>query len=95
MYSIIVRINRAEGALSSSGRIPIVDFCSVRILLSLSTTLLITFAHTAKKGPSELESELQNIQYILLEKINTKVDSLYQPKNRCISDPEMCYNARF
>ena len=48
---------RAEGALSSSGRIPIVDFCSVRILLS---TLLSTFAHTVKKKPSELESELQN-----------------------------------
>ena len=32
---------------------------------------------------------------IPLEKNNAKVDSLYQPKNRCISDPEMCYNARF
>ena len=53
-----VSIYRAEGALSSSGRIPIVDFCSVRILLS--TTLVSTFADTVKKEPSELESEIRN-----------------------------------
>ena len=33
---------RAEGALSSSGRIPIVDFCSVRIRLRLYPAPFVT-----------------------------------------------------
>ena len=59
-----------------------------------TTTLPGTFGDTVKKTYIEFGSELPDTPYIPLEKNNTKVDSLYQPKNRCISDPDQPDNAR-
>ena len=62
---LISRIhNRAEGALSSSGHIPIINFCSVRILPLYRAPL----ATLLKKKYSEIGSQLPDTPYIPLEK---------------------------